>query len=412
LTTSIYVDQLINPGDEIEKGVQLKIDDERITSIKTDRVASHEDIKLPNAVCSPALINAHDHLKFTWPEHIGTPPYSNSYDWRPILHRESRKNFREVDLEDLYWLGTYKNVLSGVSTVANQSRRLPRSFFSRFPVRILFDFAREIFIHADPRAHEVGLGARGEAKVAIAEGIPFVIHVAEGVDERTARELKELDAMGGLFEDSVLVHGVNLSEKDVDRISEAHASVVWCPGSNLFLFNKTAPIELLLKRGINVALGTDSTCSGSPSLVHEMRIAINELDPSLSKRAAAQILFSFVTVNAARAYKVSDALGRIKVGGYADLLIFSSDNNDPYSGLLDLQPESIDLLTRAGKWLVGTEVSITALPCAHSTQTKVAIAGTEKHIVGKPHEVLKRVARDCQREPTFFTLGRIVEAFG
>src|SRR5205823_3045653 len=119
-------------------------------------------------------------------------------------------------------------------------------------------------------------------------------------------ELNELDRIGGLFDGSVLVHGVNLSKEDIKKIANARASIVWCPGSNRFLFNKTAPIHDLLKHGINIALGTDSTCSGSESLIDEMNVAINELAISMSKESAAEIVFSFVTINAAKAFKQSD----------------------------------------------------------------------------------------------------------
>lgn len=406
---SLYIGQLVNPGREVEKGVRIEIRDERIVSIVKDLAPSREDLQFPSAVCSPALINAHDHLRYTWPEHIGEPPYLNSYDWRPILHL-ARTKFANVDLEDLYWLGAYKNILSGVSTVANQSRRLSEEFFLQYPLRILFNFAREIFIHTDPRAHDVGAGARSEAMTAKRKGIPFVIHIAEGIDERTAKELNELDQMGGLFEGSVLIHGVNLSELDVEKISNAHASVVWCPVSNRFLFNKTAPIQAILKKEVNVALGTDSTCSGSESLIHEMKVALKELAAIMSEKAAANTVFSFVTTNAAKAYKLSDTLGEIKVGAYADLLIFETNNDNPYLGLIDLHPENISLLTCGGRWLLGTNAGVAKLPCAHETQTKVMVNSSERNIVGQPIELIRRVANECHRDTKFFPLGKMIHA--
>lgn len=406
MTVSIYVGRLINPSTGVQNGVRIEIDQERLVSVTPDRVPNREDIQLPSAVCSPALINAHDHLRYTWPEHIGDPPYQNSYDWRPILHG-ARTKFAAIELKDLYWLGVYKNILSGVSTVGNQSRRLSDKFFLQYPIRILFDFAREIFIHTDPRAHDIGAGAGSEAEVAKKEDIPFVVHIAEGVDQRTSRELDELDAMGGLFENSVLVHGINLSEESVDRIAQSGASLIWCPTSNYFLFNRTAPIETLIAKGVNVALGTDSTCSGSENLLQEMKRAREKLCETIDLDSVNRLTFEFVTINAAKAFKLPD-LGKVEVGASADLLIFDTDQDKPLEGLIELESKSIRLLTCRGRWVLGEDVCVKRLPSAFDNFSHITTNGVEKCVVGDPKELVTRVAKQCGRDASFFPLGRIL----
>ena len=409
MTFSLYVDRLINPGSETAEGVSVEISGGRISVVKCGRLPSDEDIQILDGVLAPALINSHDHLKYTWPEHIGEPPYDDSLEWLPSLYAAADSLFLNVlTLEELYWLGTYKSILSGATTVANHCRRLNPYFFTRFPIRILHNFAREIFIRFDHRAHQLGLGPEAEVRLARQANLPFVVHIAEGLNHGTECEIELLDRLGGLFDRSVLVHALNLSKHDIEKIRVTEASVVWCPVSNKFLFGKTAPVHELLRRGINVALGTDSTCTGSKDLLEEMKAAVGELGNSMSLQAAARQVFDFVTINAAHAFRESANIGEIKVGASADLLIFGTSNVDPVVGLMDLRPKDILLLTFSGRWLLGESQYTTKLDCAHDVGSEVLVEGVSKAIVGEPVELLKRVTRLSGREAEFFPLGRVL----
>lgn len=404
---SIYVGRLLNPDSQMTEGVRIDVVDDTINAVSTGRSESDEDIKLPNAVCCSALVNAHEHLKYTWPVRI--PPASkcvDSYEWLPTLYREAEREFLQfLGLENLYWLGVYKNLLSGVATVANHSRRLPEGFLSQFPLRILEDFAREIFVRPDSRAHQMGLGAEREIELAKCGELPFVVHIAEGLNHGTETELGLLRQMGGLFDGAVLVHGINLSAEDIRGIAQAEATVVWCPASNDFLFGKTAPIKMLLDKNVNVALGTDSTCTGSLGLVQEMRLAVEKLRHFMPKEAAARLVFEFVTSNSARAYKKS-RLGRIAPGLSADLLFFETERADPFIGLTEMGPQQIVLLTCRGKWLLGDKICTSRIPCAAILSTEVALFGFPKRIVGDPDSLVNDVAMLCSRSKSFFPLGR------
>lgn len=410
MTVSLYFDRLINPSSETAEGVSVEISRGRISALKAGRLPSGEDIQFPDGILAPALINSHDHLKYTWPERIGEPPYDDSLEWLPSLYASAEKTFLScLSLEELYWLGTYKSILGGVTTVANHCRRLDRDFLSQFPIRILHEFAREIFVRFDNRAHQMGLGAEAEVGLARQKNIPFVVHIAEGLNHGTECELELLERLGGVFDRSVLVHAVNLSKQDIEKISLAGASVVWCPVSNNFLFGKTAPVHDLLLKGVNVALGTDSTCTGSENLLDEMKAAVGDLVNTMSVGTAARTVFSFVTINGARAFKKSDSIGEVKVGASADLLVFKSRNDDPVVGLIDLRPKDILLLTYSGKWLLGEYQYTPKLACASPFESDVVMDEIPKKIVGRPMELLRRVAHKSGREVSFFPLGRALQ---
>ena len=74
-----------------------------------------------------------------------------------------------------------------------------------------------------------------------------------------------LQDLGALALKPLLVHGVQVSEDDVKRIAASGSRVVHCPRSNTRLHCGRMPLELYLKHGVPVYLGTESLAS-SPSL--------------------------------------------------------------------------------------------------------------------------------------------------
>lgn len=405
---TLYVDRLVNPGEEPLEGVRITLQDGVISSVEDQTISCRGDVSISSGVCSPALFNAHDHMKYTWPERVGRNGYQNSYEWLPTLYREAETRFlNAVSLEDLYWLGSYKSIFSGVTTVANHCRPLPHSFFSQFPVRILHTFRREIFARDDPRAHQMGLGAAEEARIAKRDRLPFVVHIGEGKDARTAEEIDLLDRLGGLFEGSVLIHAININERQIRRIAACRCSVVWCPVSNGYLFDRTAPIGALIRAGVNVALGTDSTCSGGQDLLDEMRFAHDEF--ASCSEDSARLLHSFCTVNGARAFGLHK-LGRVAPGYTADLLVFESFANDPFRDLLTITPARIMLVLRDGRFLLRRRTLEIPTECVIADRSLVEIEDLQFEIAGNPERILARVARSSDQPRDAFPLGSIINA--
>lgn len=65
-----------------------------------------------------------------------------------------------------------------------------------------------------------------------------------------------------------------LTESEIARVAETNTSVVHCPNSNLKLASGFCPVARLLKAGVNVALGTDSSSSNnSLDLLQELKFA-------------------------------------------------------------------------------------------------------------------------------------------
>lgn len=212
-------------------------------------------VDLKDYFAYPGLTNWHDHLEMNLYPKLGTPPYKNYTEWMRDIYKPEESPLKEIEKTDkdyrLVW-GGLKNLISGVTTVYhhNPSRRVNRK--KSFPV----------FVPDIGWAHSLAV----EKKFRYEKNNPFIIHAAEGIDDFAAAETKRLEELDLLHSNTFLVHGISA---DANLVNSKGASLIWCPSSNLYMFNKTAPIKLFKK----VFLGTDSTLTGSPTLLDEMRIA-------------------------------------------------------------------------------------------------------------------------------------------
>lgn len=316
---------------------------ERLTPAARDvRIDLHGDCVYPG------LINAHDHLELDLFPNIGQGPYPNSYAWFDDVNRmrdhPSMARVLEIPIDDRLRWGGYRCLFSGVTTVVHHNPYHPHLFKNGFPTRVL---RRYRWSHTLRLAGTYG--GRPEEEFRKTRGIePFIIHLAEGVDEIAAEELTELDRLGALQSNTVLVHGVGLTPNDRALLHTRRASLVWCPSSNLFLFRRTADIPSLLGR-IRIAIGTDSTLSGSPTLFDELRTAdgLGYADPVT--------LTKMVTTAPAEIFGIAHCAGRLAVTHPADILVLARTEDDPHRNLIKATPARVRLVLVGGLPRLGDE---------------------------------------------------------
>jgi cytosine/adenosine deaminase-related metal-dependent hydrolase len=151
------------------------------------------------------------------------------------------------------------------------------------------------------------------------------------------------------------VHCIGFSEEDIKKVKRAEASVAWCPASNYFMFNLTCKVRKLLRSGVNVALGTDSTHTGSVNLLAEMKFARRVYREIYGEDLPAKTLFDMVTLNAARALRLAGRAGQLEPGAWADVAVFRARADDPYESLAMAGSEDLELLTLEGVPVYGDE---------------------------------------------------------
>jgi len=145
----------------------------------------------------------------------------------------------------------------------------------------------------------------------------FKVPVKDGVVEY-------LDSLGVLEKDMIAAHCVYLTPKDIGILRKRGVKVSHNPVSNLKLGSGISPVPKLLKAGVTVALGTDSSCSNNTADMFEsMRIAAL-LHKGVGRNPTilpAEKVLQMATIEGAKALLWEKTTGSIEVGKDADLVI-------------------------------------------------------------------------------------------
>jgi hypothetical protein len=232
--------------------------------------------------------------------------------------------------------GALKNLLAGVTCVAHHDPWHPALDATDFPVDLLRDFGWSYALGWPEYGPSVG-----ESFAATPANRPWLIHLAEGTDTIAQAELEQLEKLGCLAANSVLIHGVGMRDRDIVRVIACGAAVVWCPSSNLNLLGRTLNPNRLVAAG-RLALGSDSRVSGARDQLEEMRIATERsgLSPQQVVRLA--------TTCAADILRLP-AHGRLAPGAAANLVIVENRDGNAAANLVGLERSQIRAVVRNGK---------------------------------------------------------------
>ena len=294
----------------------------------------------------PGMVNAHDHLQLNNFERLKfrPGPYLHARQWVTDFQQRFGEAVeidrpRAVPLPDRLWIGGLKNLLSGATSVAHHDP-FYKTLQKRFPVRLAhpYGFCHSLYLGGDILQSYQTTPAH----------VPWMIHLAEGVDEEARGEFERLAAMDLLRPNTVVIHGVGMNRRNMAALAERGRGLVWCPASNLFLFEQTAR-PLPLSRAGKLALGTDSRLSGSGDLLAELRVAqnLNCLSP--------ERLFRAVTRDAASMLNMRDhGVGDLVAGGVADWVMFPT-RATPFSfeRVPEMSRADLSLVVVGGKPAVG-----------------------------------------------------------
>jgi cytosine/adenosine deaminase-related metal-dependent hydrolase len=135
-------------------------------------------------------------------------------------------------------------------------------------------------------------------------------------------------AHGLLGERSVLAHFVWSGPKDWAIAAETGTHVTHNPASNAKTATGIAPVNGMLKAGVNVSIG----CDGGPSnntydMIRDMRLVsylanLLEKDPTV---IPAETVLEMATLRGARAMGLEDQIGSIEPGKRADFIVIDMD---------------------------------------------------------------------------------------
>jgi cytosine/adenosine deaminase-related metal-dependent hydrolase len=115
---------------------------------------------------------------------------------------------------------------------------------------------------------------------------------------------------------TLVVHGVQATPRDLERLAAIGATLVTCPRSNEYTGAGRPPVRAFYRAGVPVAIGTDSLASAPDLNLFEELRALRQIAPEVP---AARLLDS-ATRQGARALDLEHALGAIAPGRVGALI--------------------------------------------------------------------------------------------
>jgi cytosine/adenosine deaminase-related metal-dependent hydrolase len=382
---------LVTPLD-VKPNSSIRITDGRISGFS--KSPEHDYSLGKSYILFPALINAHDHLFGTYHPKIGSGNYVCWLPWDYDLKGSEVYEERNKNAPiDIYLLGSYKNLISGVTTVQDH---IPHEFntpyIQQLPIRVLDEYA----LSHECSVYDLkwGEGIDEEHHKAVENDIPYITHIEEGWDAESLKGIDVLLDHHALTEHTVLIHGIGFSDDDIRHVAENKAHFVWCPGSNMYMFGRTAKIRQILKAGINTSIGTDSPASGELNILEEMRFAGKVYHQMYGKKLADEQMVKMITVNPARALRISDSLGSLEKGKLGDLLVIEGNPKKPYASLVNAGLKDIALVFREGKPLYGDAKFEEIFRDLGTEYSKITVQGKGKCVVGKPQDLMAKLRKN------------------
>jgi hypothetical protein len=313
-------------------------------------------------------------------------PWDEDLKASPTFAERSR-----LSREELYCLSGYKNLFSGVATVIDHfPHEINHDLLPLLPLRAIAEYT--LSHEASSYDLKWGKGIVVEHRRAVKNNWPFVTHLAEGFDDECMGAVEHLEKLKVLDEHCLLVHCIALSDGDIKKLAQAGASVCWCPASNMRMFNVTAKLRKMLKAGVNVSLGTDSSATGSVNLLEEIRYARDLYRRLYGEELPAKVLFKMVTVNAAKALHINGKTGTIEPGKLADLVVIKARRDDPFENLVNAKVEDIELLVVGGKPVYGEERFL-ELAGDSVSYSRVKVGKRRMFVAGDPAALYSEVRR-------------------
>src|SRR5437763_3086778 len=204
-------------------------------------------------------------------------------------------------------------------------------------------------------------------------GVGFHIHVAEDVSDENdsmtrygMRVADRLEANHILGPRSIAAHCVRVNSVEIGRLAETHTNIVHNPRSNMNNAVGSAPVEEMVRAGVNVGLGNDGF---SMNMMQEMKAAylLHKLAAGGPRVMPADLVLNLAFQHNARIMQAVFSpfsanfpqLGALSIGAAADLVLLDylpptplNSGNFPWHLIFGIDAPHINSTMVAGRWLM------------------------------------------------------------
>jgi cytosine/adenosine deaminase-related metal-dependent hydrolase len=356
----------------------IAIDDGRIAAIgerpdEAPRVAMRD---LGNVAIMPGLVNAHTHLELSWLRGR-VPPAPTFHEWitalfitrggrhekpdDPSVLEPVRVAVQELRESGVAAVGDISNSLASVDALSDarlravvfhellgfnllhdnrvvETRSLREQARARSAPTVkvsvaphacysvsaqMFRGIREELDASDTRVTSVHVAESDGEMQFLRDGsgpwVGILKWVGSWVEEwqpPRCGPVEYLQSLGILDAQSLVVHGVQLSNESLARLAEIGCTLVTCPRSNQWVGVGAPPVARFYASGVRVAIGTDSLASvGDLNLFSELK-TMRWLAPDVPART----ILESATLVGAQALGVGDEIGSLEAGKAAEVI--------------------------------------------------------------------------------------------
>lgn len=341
-------------------------------------------IHVTDAYILPGFVDAHNHVAYNvFPKWQPPKLYQNRGQWQGSTAYANFKApynaLKKTVFCEMVKYGEVRALISGVTTVQGTS-----------PNNTCF---RTLIRNAENQ-NELGLPANTirtyildiktfKSSVNWSKTKAYVIHLAEGIDEKSRAEFGTLKAKHLLHAGTVLVHGTALGAAEFDQLASLQIPIIWSPQSNLALYGKTTDIATARQHNVRVSLGVDWNPTGSDNIFDELRVADQQNRTNFGGAIRSDEWLDMITAYPAGALALGTDIGALAPNHKADITVLSRHDSNVNDNLLKAHLEDVELVMLAGRALYGESIALSTLRPAECEAFDV-------------HGVNKRV---CVRDP-------------
>lgn len=335
---SFIVKGIVISNDSILVGGEIRINwkNGRITEVGCDLAKSQGTfLDCPGALISAGLINLHEHTGLSFNQPKVFPPSNHRYqhrdEWRFLSEKE--KGFKDISYKNqpsihalLSKRTMLRHMLSGTTAVAGDPH--------------VDAFARNLELTgkflATPASTPVNSKTRPfddryTSIYPVNISNPYVPHIGEGINLTAFQEVNRMLAyLSNKTTPNAFIHGIPLDQDQIIKLKKQDVSIIIALRSNLNLYGITTAISELVHRGVNLAISTDWSPSGSLTMFDEMRCLSRYNQRNLNNLLSWSDIHRMATTQSALAVGLQKHIGGLGINELADFIIIDTQ------GLLSL----------------------------------------------------------------------------